>query len=249
MEDEIEDEFEEDLEEEEDDNEIEFEEEAEEEEEIIEEKEVEEEEEEEESDLNELQFTTELGIELGKIKINVLKMLLERNIDIGKDEKEFLTMNSLDVFCKCIQNKKNYFNCEYQWNNKSLLTTFIIHNDKKKVCLNEIKDIFKKKYNYYILIIPDKLSFDANIEIQKNKNVEIFSYSFFHFSIVDHAYVPKHMILTLKETEDFLKARNIKLEQLPIIRASDPVVKYYGWKKNSIVKIKRPSGNFYRVII
>lgn len=211
-----------------------------------------EEEEEEDDDISEapdFQYTVEIGIELGKLKKNVLIMLKDRGIQIDKEEDELISMKSLDVFCKCLQKKRNFFSSEYLLENKkTLLVHFIVHNDKKKVCLNEIKEIFKKKYSSYILIIPDKLSFDANAEIQKYKQVELFSYGFFYFPIAHHSFVPKHILLNEKEKEEFLKVRNISLDQLPILRIYDPIVKYYGWKKQAVVQIQRPGTNFYRVV-
>lgn len=228
-------------------------EEEEEEEELVEENAaVEEEEDEGDDDVSEapdFQYTVEIAMELGKIKKNVLIMLKDRGIQIEKDEEELLGLPSLDVFCKCIQKKKNYFSCEYSLaNKKNILVHFIVHNDKKKVCLNEIKEIFKKKYFSYILIIPDKLSFDANAEVQKYKQVELFTYEFFYFPIAHHSFVPKHHALTEDEKKEFLKVRNITLQQLPILRIYDPIVKYYGWKKQAVIQIQRPGTNFYRVV-
>jgi hypothetical protein len=172
-------------------------------------------------------------------------MLQDRGIQIN-EEKEFISLPSLDVFCKCIQNKKkNYFSMEYE---KKILVHFIIKSNKKKVCLKDVKDIFQKKLLQTLLIVPDKLSFDSNLEIQKYKNVEIFSYDFFLFSLPRHEYIPLHTPLTEKEKKDFLSHRNLFINQLPIIRSNDPIVKYYGWKKDTILKIQRPGWIVYRVI-
>jgi DNA-directed RNA polymerase I, II, and III subunit RPABC1 len=149
-----------------------------------------------------------------------------------------------------MNNNETGFSKEYIYEKEKLFCHIIIKNMKKKVCLKEIKDIFSKisKIHSYILIIPDKLSFDANLEIQKYKNVEIFTYDFFLFSLPRHAYVPKHILLTENEKNEFLQKRNLCIEQLPLIRKNDPVIKYYGWKKGNIVKIQRPGWIVYRAI-
>lgn len=207
------------------------------------------EEEEEQQEVLYDNYTVELGIELGRIKRNVLIMLKDRGIHISKDEEELINMKSLDIFCKCLNNpKKNYFSCEYTIEKKIILVHFIIHTQKKKVCVDEIKEIFKKKYLNYIIIVPDKLSFDSNVEIQKHKNVQLFSYDFFMFPVIKNVFVPTHILLSKDETEEFLKKRNILIDQLPILRINDPIVKYYGWSINQIIKIIRPGHNFYRVI-
>ena len=202
-------------------------------------------EEEEEEDSNFLEYNIDLAKKIGCIKKNVLFMLQDRGIDIG-EEKEFISLPSLDVFCKCIQNKKkNFFSMEYE---KKILVHFIIKSNKKKVCLKDVKDIFQKKSYQTLLIVPDKLSFDSNLEIQKYKNVEIFSYDFFLFSLPRHEYIPNHSPLTPQEKKDFLSHRNLFLNQLPLLRSNDPIVKYYGWKKDTIIKIQRPGWIVYRVI-
>jgi DNA-directed RNA polymerases I, II, and III subunit RPABC1 len=215
-----------------------------------EEEEVNEEEEEEETLIEYDNYSVELGTELGRTKRNILVMLKDRGIKLSADEEILLQMDSLDIFCKCLNNqKKNYFSNEYQLQNKkSILVHFIVHSQKKKVCVDEIKEIFKKKYFSYIIIVPDKLSFDSNIEIQKHKNVQIFTYDYFLFPVAHHAFVPKHVKLTENEKKEFLKVRNISLDQLPILRDNDPIVKYYGWDVGEIIKIERPGNNFYRVI-
>lgn len=249
-----------------DENEIEFEEEVEEEEEYVteddeisdyyEEDDIEDEkeeaigevEEEEEEERSFEDYNVSLAITIGRIKKNVLLMLQDRDIDI-KDEKNFLQLKHLDIFCKCIQNKKNFFSNEYIKNNKKILVHFIIKSNKKKVCLNEIKEVFEKnKYSNYLIIIPEKLSFDANLEIQKYKNVEIFSYDYFLFSLPRHVYVPKHILLSEKQKEIFLKIRKIDILQLPIIKSTDPIIKYYGWERGNIVQIQRPGWTVYRSI-
>lgn len=211
---------------------------------------IEEEEEEEENLIEYDNYTVELGTELGRTKRNILVMLKDRGIKLSSEEELLLKMESLDIFCKCLNNqKKNYFSTEYLIENKkSILVHFIVHSQKKKVCVDEIKEIFKKKYFAYIIIVPDKLSFDSNLEIQKHKNVQIFTYDYFLFPVAHHAFVPKHIKLTENEKKDFLKVRNVTLDQLPILRDTDPIVKYYGWGIGEIIKIERPGNNFYRVI-
>jgi DNA-directed RNA polymerase subunit H len=61
------------------------------------------------------------------------------------------------------------------------------------------------------------------------------------FTILDHELVPKHILLTKEEKKQLLKQLKIRPEQLPWIRASDPVAKLIGAKPGDIVKIIRKS--------
>ncbi|AWR94500.1 DNA-directed RNA polymerase subunit H [Acidianus brierleyi] len=56
-----------------------------------------------------------------------------------------------------------------------------------------------------------------------------------------HQLVPKHEILPIEEAYKMLKQLGIGPEQLPWIRASDPVVHAIGAKPGDIIKITRKS--------
>jgi len=57
----------------------------------------------------------------------------------------------------------------------------------------------------------------------------------------DHILVPKHEVLSKEEAEEVLKMLGIRPEQLPKIRADDPIAKEIGAKVGDIVRIIRES--------
>ncbi|RJS68128.1 DNA-directed RNA polymerase subunit H [Candidatus Bathyarchaeota archaeon] len=61
------------------------------------------------------------------------------------------------------------------------------------------------------------------------------------FNIFKHTLVPKHEILTPEEKEELLKKYRVKPYQIPIIKASDPVVRVIGAKPGDILRITRKS--------
>ncbi|AIF68963.1 DNA-directed RNA polymerase subunit H [Palaeococcus pacificus DY20341] len=74
------------------------------------------------------------------------------------------------------------------------------------------------------------------------------------FNIFDHELVPEHRILSEEEKAELLKRYNIKLSQLPQIRASDPAVQALGAKIGDIIEIKRKSPTagiyyYYRIVV
>jgi len=74
------------------------------------------------------------------------------------------------------------------------------------------------------------------------------------FRLQDHMLVPKHEVLSEKEAEELLRILGISKEQLPKIKADDPIVKEIGAKPGDIVKITRKSltageSVFYRLVV
>lgn len=60
-------------------------------------------------------------------------------------------------------------------------------------------------------------------------------------NILEHELVPKHELLTKEEALKVLRELGIRPEQLPWIRASDPIVKLLGAKPGDIVRVARKS--------
>jgi DNA-directed RNA polymerase subunit H len=64
-----------------------------------------------------------------------------------------------------------------------------------------------------------------------------------------HKYVPKHELLSLEEAYNLLKQLGAKPEQLPWIKASDPIAKKLGAKPGDIIKITRKSSIAGEIIV
>jgi len=74
------------------------------------------------------------------------------------------------------------------------------------------------------------------------------------FRVTEHIYVPKHEILSEEEAQELLKQLHATPEQLPYIRATDPVVRELGAKPGQILKITRRSETagesvYYRYVV
>ena len=59
--------------------------------------------------------------------------------------------------------------------------------------------------------------------------------------ILEHELVPEHIILSKREAKEVLSRLNVKPEQLPWIKSSDPIVQIIGAKPGDILKIIRKS--------
>ena len=69
------------------------------------------------------------------------------------------------------------------------------------------------------------------------------------FRLQDHELVPEHEILPLEEALKVLRELGVKPEQLPYLRASDPVAREIGAKPGDIVKIVRNSPTAGRIVV
>lgn len=79
-----------------------------------------------------------------------------------------------------------------------------------------------------------------------NLDLEIFDKYELGFNVTKHVLVPKHTLLSCDEKKELLK--KYKQKNLPQIRITDPVSKYYGAKVGDIFYISRKMGMTYRVV-
>jgi len=74
---------------------------------------------------------------------------------------------------------------------------------------------------------------------KKKRKIDIFS----------HELVPEHTLLSKEEAENLLKELNLRPEQLPWIKKSDPAAIAIGAKPGDIVKITRRSSTAGEVVV
>ena len=67
--------------------------------------------------------------------------------------------------------------------------------------------------------------------------------------ILQHELVPKHEVVPVEEAAEILRKLRVKPEQLPWIRASDPVARAIGAKPGDIVKIVRRSPTAGEIVV
>lgn len=92
-----------------------------------------------------------------------------------------------------------------------------------------------------IFIVDHDLSPPANKELKDVTTArwQVFNDSDLTYNPVRHVDVPKHELLKPSEARAKLAEMKVDLSKLPIIKISDPIVRYYGWPVGGIVRIYR----------
>lgn len=82
---------------------------------------------------------------------------------------------------------------------------------------------------------------------QQKINIELFQADELQFNITKHSLVPKHVLINRDESHDFRRRFGTSI---PEILRSDPVVRFYDFKKGDILEIHRRD-NFisYRIVV
>jgi DNA-directed RNA polymerase subunit H len=69
------------------------------------------------------------------------------------------------------------------------------------------------------------------------------------FNILEHELVPKHEVVPPEEAARILRELGVRPEQLPWLRATDPVARAIGAKPGDIVRIYRKSPTSGEIIV
>lgn len=123
--------------------------------------------------------------------------------------------------------------------------------------LFNIEEVLNKKTDTLIIIIKQEINQTLmnilNEFWDRNKIfIILFTLERLQFNILQHQYVPKHIILNEDEKKEMFKRYNIlDVTNLPDISRFDPVAQAIGMRPGDICRIERPSktsviSNYYR---
>jgi DNA-directed RNA polymerase subunit H (RpoH/RPB5) len=178
------------------------------------------------------------------IKKTIIKIFTNRGfINVENKEKYMgkLISDENDDMEYVIQldNNKNY-NTEIP-NKKIYIKIF----DYKISSINKSSPIgeFISKYDkdYKFIVVQDINSRSEDIVESYQTPVEIFKFNKLQSDITEHDLVPQHIVLTKEEGDKVLESYRARKRDMPLIRSTDAVAKYYNMKPDEIVKIIRPS--------
>lgn len=182
--------------------------------------------------------------QLSDVKTTIVKIFTNRGfINLENRDKYInkLIKNENDDMEYIIEldNDKNY---NTTIKNKKVYIKFF---DYKISSINKTSPIgeFITKYDkeYKFLVVQDINSKSENIIESYETQVEIFKFNKIQSDITEHDLVPTHIVLSKEEGEEVLESYRARKRDMPLIRTTDPVAKYFNMKPGEIVKIIRPS--------
>ncbi|CAN8300731.1 unnamed protein product [Cochlearia groenlandica] len=116
-------------------------------------------------------------------------------------------------------------------------------NIKTKQIKSYVKRMKSDKVSRAILVVKKdltKYALDA-LTVSTKHYIEFFQEKELLMNVKEHAFVPVHQALTNEEKKALLEKYTVKENQLPRIRHTDPIAKYFGLKHGQVVKIIRQS--------
>ena len=123
--------------------------------------------------------------------------------------------------------------------------------------LFNIEQILRKETDMLVIVIKQEMNQTLMNILNEfwDRNgifIVLFSLERLQYNILEHQYVPKHVILSDEEQKELFKRYNIlDIKNLPDISRFDPVAQAIGMRPGDICKIERPSktaiiSNYYR---
>ena len=111
----------------------------------------------------------------------------------------------------------------------------------KQTCNNTVKN--------YIIVYENHMTSTCNKIINDlfQYNIELFTYHDFFYDITElYYYVPHEKV---EDSKHIMELKQIYGNKFPIINVSDPIVKYFNFKKDDILKIIRSEKEIaYRIV-
>ena len=193
---------------------------------------------------------------------NLLKQLKSQNYDVSDYENinmmEIGIMARAELLDMVLENKDE---------NKKCYVKYFIGKSLRHMHINEyIEDLFveqlilDKETDDLIIIVKDEpndtlIRALKDIWEQNKYYIRVISRKRLQFNILEHNYVPEHIIISEEEKQQLFIEKNISSsKELPEISRFDPVALILGIKPGQVCKIIRNSrtaidSNYYRICI
>ena len=171
----------------------------------------------------------EIGVMIDKEQLD---MLITHNTDDRKCYVKYFTGKSLRAN-NIMDFIDDLFVQEEILNKNTDDLIIIVKDEPNDTLIRNLKDLWEQN-KYFIRVITRKR---------------------LQFNILEHEYVPEHIIMTQEETEDLFKRKNIlDKSNLPEISRFDPVSLVIGIRPGQVCKIIRNSRtaistNYYRICV
>ena len=134
-------------------------------------------------------------------------------------------------------------------NNLIYIKFINIHKVKLSYIQDIIDKIYEKNKNTTVLLAlkSKPSSIVKKLETKGNNNIQIFHCKYLQINPTKHNLVPHHIKLSKPEEELILEKYNILIKsQLPNLLQTDPISRYYNFKKGDIIKIVSKHKHSYK---
>jgi DNA-directed RNA polymerase subunit H (RpoH/RPB5) len=174
---------------------------------------------------------------------NLMKMLDKRNYNVS----QYISKTNIN---------ENDFDINFCLEDGTIVK--IIYANELKIGINHIKSYFNvlddRNCKNAIIIMKGHLTSFAKQYIDTNNyNIELYNESMFYKDIYSHYLVPDHRLLNQEEKHLLLDSLKIQPNNLPKIKKTDPISRYFGAKYNDIFEISRNENGiqskYYRLCI
>eukprot|EP00746_Dinoflagellata_sp_MGD_P150013 gnl/MRDRNA2_/MRDRNA2_81966_c0_seq1.p1 gnl/MRDRNA2_/MRDRNA2_81966_c0~~gnl/MRDRNA2_/MRDRNA2_81966_c0_seq1.p1 ORF type:complete len:219 (-),score=53.41 gnl/MRDRNA2_/MRDRNA2_81966_c0_seq1:80-736(-) len=210
---------------------------------------------------------------LWRVRKTVFEMLNDRGWVVGdnylKESREELEANLNAARAEgagrerfvIIVNKKGEQQQGSDYNPKEHRLIVFFPEENKRVGVKPIRILAEKmderKIKEAILVVRQPLTPLAHSAINEamvKMRIEVFHENELIINITRHELVAEHIPLNEKEKQALLDRYQMKPTQLPRIQVVDPVARYFGLRRDEVVKIIRPSetaGRYvtYRLVV
>ena len=197
-----------------------------------------------------------------KSRQNLLKLLVAQGYDVN-DYEEF-SVNEVHVMYNNLQLDMLMSSEKSSDNSKKVYVKYHLAKTLRRENINDyIDDLYNleqvlSKNDTLIIVIKQEpheplLNILKQIWEQEGIFIMIYNLERLQFNILEHTYVPKHIILNDEEVNDMKKRYNIiNDKQLPEISRFDPVAQAIGMRPGQMCKIIRSSKtaittDYYRI--
>ncbi|KAL4450102.1 hypothetical protein ABPG77_010771 [Micractinium sp. CCAP 211/92] len=189
-----------------------------------------------------MDFTTRMY----RIRKTCLEMLADRGYLITDEEKEATRDQFIDKFGADVRREDLTIMASKVDDPTEQI--FVFFPDEVKVGVKTIKLLAERMRNEgvqrAIMVTQANMTPFAKqclSEMAPKYYIELFQEAELLVNITKHTLVPQHRILTKEEKQTLLDRYKVKDTQLPRIQFNDPVARYFGMTRGSVVRIVRPS--------
>lgn len=190
-----------------------------------------------------------------RVRHTVLQLCHDRGYLVTQDELEE-TFEQFQSQYEDVKPDRNEMTILCAHHNNSDDKMFVFFPDEPKIGVKTVQNYASRMEEEQVhrAIVVVRLGLTPSAK-QAMRNVgpeyimEDFLESELLINITEHELVPQHILLTTEEKEELFARYKLKESQLMKMLITDPVARYYGYKRGQVIKIIRKSDTAGRYVM